>query len=103
MITAYVRRAARFSRPPPELRNFDLSKRKFFSSTFHAAISTMAEYSATVSKTDQGGPSPEDAAKREHHVKGQNGETVKFRFPHPSMTDMWREISCLGMTRVGVW
>jgi hypothetical protein len=44
----------------------------------------MAAYSSVVSKLEAAADIPEEARLASHHVKGRNGETIKFRNPHPS-------------------
>jgi hypothetical protein len=44
----------------------------------------MAAYSSVVSKLEAAADIPEEARLASHHVKGSNGETIKFRNPHPS-------------------
>ncbi|KAK4149308.1 beta-lactamase superfamily domain-containing protein [Chaetomidium leptoderma] len=44
----------------------------------------MVAYSSAVSKLEVAADVPEEARIGEHHVKGSDGKTVKFRNPHPS-------------------
>ncbi|KAK4251389.1 beta-lactamase superfamily domain-containing protein [Corynascus novoguineensis] len=47
----------------------------------------MAVYSSVVSKLELAADVPEDAHLGAHHVKGNDGKTIKFQNPHPSAGD----------------
>lgn len=44
----------------------------------------MVAYSSVVSKLEAAADIPEEVRQASHHIKGSNGQTVKFRNPHPS-------------------
>ncbi|KAJ2905618.1 NAPE-hydrolyzing phospholipase D [Zalerion maritima] len=54
----------------------------------------MSTHSTTITKTPGVLPVPDDAADKSHHVRGSNGEVVKFRNPHPSYhgVDPWMAV-----------
>lgn len=52
----------------------------------------MSRYSSSVSKWEAALPVPEDAQLKRHHVRGQDGKTIKFRNPYPS-AGTWQDFS----------
>ncbi|KAK4134034.1 Metallo-hydrolase/oxidoreductase [Trichocladium antarcticum] len=73
------------SRPPPATRAvLQASAIPISGAAAATATAAMAVYSSTVSTLEAAPDVPEEARLGAHHVRGANGETIRFRNRHPS-------------------